>query len=59
MGKGTIVMLQLMASMTTTEKLVDETIEALELYKKEGYKENEPYSQIMLLIIKFQQGDFM
>jgi len=57
MSKSTVVMLQMMATMQTEEKIVNEAIEALLAYKASGFQENQPFAQIMMCVIKWEQGN--
>lgn len=57
MGRGTIVMMQLMASMQSEAKCVTDAINALQKYKDSDFKGDEPAAQLMMCIIKWEQGE--
>jgi len=57
MGKSTVVMLQMMASLETKKKIVDDAIKSLQEYKDSEYEGQQPFAQLMLCVIKFEQGD--
>jgi hypothetical protein len=56
MSKETVVMLQMMATLQDESKLVDDAIKELTAYKESGCNGDAPFAQMMMLIIKWEQG---
>lgn len=46
-----------MASMQTEQKVVTDAMEALQKYIDNDYKGDTPFAQLMICIIKWEQGD--
>ena len=56
MGRSTVVMLQMMATLKSEESLIEDAIKSLQEYKDGTFKEGaRPFAELMLLIIKWEQ----